>query len=495
MTSTPTFALPDGRSVCFGRISPTTPQQHLHLKNYLVAGAIAPANVIDYGTNAMASLRRMYGNDSEGTCCIAAAMHQVGIWTGNESGPAYTAVGTAKEALDQYHAICPGGHGCQIPAVMNHMRDKGIVVGGKTYKIDGYVAIDWGNITEVKLAISIFGSVRFGIFMTKEWLYNPTTWGIVTSPIIGGHDVCAIGYNAAGVQVSTWGEVRTITWPTFLTGEKFIEECYVSLSPDWYKKDNISPSQLNLEILKDDLAKFANGSTLPPAPPRMPVPKSYVMDVVGSTSPLTVKGYVDVPVYGGPQGFSKQYPIVTTPLVFNVTGKATLINPGVIMDQKIFHDAPPSNITELSTLLVAHGVPTAQADRIGILVFTDAIDTVKRWFDVMKELEAASAQNPTSVTQDNLTTVLECIMSCTLKAPVNDLIQTAVGAPAVAQPTMNVLATATGKIVGYVDVPVYGKVFQGYSVRCPIVVANNPITLDVAGYASPMSVTDPMNRG
>lgn len=128
--------------VMLGRKPPThRPGTRLRLGAYLKPGYAVPPLPIDYYTKAMPSIARMYLNDTYGDCVIASAYHQVGVWTGNESGT--PVVGTDNEVQSMYHTICgPGDNGCVIEDVLKYARDRGLPFNGVVHKIDGYVEVD-----------------------------------------------------------------------------------------------------------------------------------------------------------------------------------------------------------------------------------------------------------------------------------------------------------------------------------------------------------------
>ena len=215
-------------------------------------------------------------------CVISGKAHNVGVWTANESDEALQA--TDKEILSAYRTICgPADRGCDISVVLNYMKSKGIVMNGQPQKIDGYVAIDWTNADEVKIATYLFGALTLGINLPSAWRDSEDIWDMTNSRIIGGHDVSVVGYKPQGVVISTWGGLRTITWAAF-TSQRWIEECYALLAPHWYEKDGISPSGLKVEELKADLEKLKNG-TIPdinphPTPDPTPTPGPKVFTLV-----------------------------------------------------------------------------------------------------------------------------------------------------------------------------------------------------------------------
>lgn len=283
--------LKDGRSVKLGRKRPKAIHQ---FENHVVvvtqegkattiarlapyvdttrSAALLPTKV-DWATKAMASIKRMYKNADLGCCVITGKLHQIGIWSANDTPSVVLA--TDAEVVDAYHTICgPGDNGCYIPDVLDVFQRTGLACNGVKHKIDGYLFMDHTNKALVQTAIYLFGSLTLGINLPNAWTCTDCTWDVTNSSIVGGHDVCVCGYDEKGVQIATWAGLVTVTWSAFLSS-RWIEEGYVELSPDWYNADNLSPNGVNVQALRDALAAIGGGNTPPipdPGPPAPPIP-------------------------------------------------------------------------------------------------------------------------------------------------------------------------------------------------------------------------------
>lgn len=284
--------LADGRTVKLGRIRPTKSPECLCLRSYLHSenATASPPQEVDWHTKAAAAIKRVYLNDQYGDCVIAGKYHQIGLWSANKSGSPVLA--TDQEVYQQYQSICgPGDNGCVITDVLDVFRNSGLPAAGVRHKIDGYVAVDWTNKLEVMTAVYLFGSLSLGINLPGDWTCTNCTWGKTNSQIVGGHDVCVIGYTTAGVQIATWGGIVTITWEAFLS-HQWIEEAYAQLSPDWYGNDQLSPLGIDVATLKADLEALGHGN-IPPIPDPVPPPGPGPVPPGPSPVPPT-------PVPGGP---------------------------------------------------------------------------------------------------------------------------------------------------------------------------------------------------
>jgi len=205
----------------------------------------------------------------------------LGVYSANNFGPEKTILATDAEVNQQYVSWCGAGdNGCYITAVLNRWMKDGLKAGGKVYPLDGYAAVEPVNLVLLKTAIHIFGSVTFGIDLPAAWLNTDDgeLWDTTDSGSVGGHDVCALGYDHRGVVVATWGGTRIITWSALESGS-YIDECYVQLAPAWYQDARLAPSGFDVAGLKKAMEDFKAGRlpddpdpVNPPAPPAPPGP-------------------------------------------------------------------------------------------------------------------------------------------------------------------------------------------------------------------------------
>lgn len=267
-------------TVCLGRNRAKARPSCLRLSAYADALEATP-NVVDYYSKAAASVARMYANDRKGCCVISDCFHSLGITSANDPDSGGVILGTDQEVLSQYVEFCgPGDRGCNIPSVLDILRSpRGVTVGGKVYRIDGYVSLDWRSKELTKAAIKEFGNVRVGINLPSAWTQE-AIWDVTNTQIVGGHDVPAAGFgdgahvlgtNSDGVVIASWGRLYLITWPAW-TSTRWIEECFVVLMPTWYNGDQTSPLGVKTAQLKADLQKLANG-VIPDDPNTPPDPE------------------------------------------------------------------------------------------------------------------------------------------------------------------------------------------------------------------------------
>lgn len=338
--------------VRLGRRRPKTRPAALQFRNYFAEQELRtpPPTVIDYYTKAMPSLARMYRNDVEGNCVVSGAFHAVGIWSANDTPDCI--VGTDAEVSQQYQQICgPGDNGCVIVDVLEFQKAHGLTLGGQRYKIDGYVLIDWRNKLQVQVALLLFGVLKIGVNLPQAWTTS-NLWDVTNSPIVGGHNIEACGYNAQGVQISSWGRVYTITWAAFVS-TRWVEELYAVLSPNWYNSDKLAPNGIDVTTLQVDLAKLGSGTIpeidptpIPPPPPIDPPPAP------SGTIPMPVSGSYRISETSDRKSWKIVIPKSSNPL-----------NNGA---SAMFYPYPPGlPLTELQSLLgYFRGTPPPPAETI-----------------------------------------------------------------------------------------------------------------------------------
>ncbi len=307
--------------VKLGRVRSKTLRTPLFLGDFVDLRAADPPPVKDWYTKAAPSLARMYLNDQYGDCVVAGKAHAFGVWSANDEDSGGTVVGTDQEILSQYRKWC--GHlgndsGCIIDEVLTRVLNEGMVLGGKTYRIDGFAKVDNTNRKLVQVALLLTGAATIGIDLPSAWT-NSAVWDVTSSKIVGGHDVTPCGYDETGVYVSSWGRIYRMTWPAFLS-TRWVGELWVMLSPTWYGPDKRSPAGLDVEGLKRAMDLFRSGGVpdweptvpppgppppvvppVPPSPPSPPSPPPPVPPVppMHETLKVTLRGDFPAGAFGG----------------------------------------------------------------------------------------------------------------------------------------------------------------------------------------------------
>lgn len=262
--------------VKLGRVAPPMKPEVARIEEFFDESQMAspPPPSINRRAKAAKSLARMYLNNRYGCCVISGKAHNVGLWSANDDDSPGEIEATDEEILSQYQGICGrGDNGCMIYRVLDVMKSRGFIAGGKQYKIDGYISADHRNQTLVKVCQYIFGATTIGIDLPRDWT-NSDVWDVTNSRSVGGHDVSPIDYDDKGVYVSSWGRIYLMTWAAF-TSTRWVDEFYVMLAPLWYGDNRLAPSGFNVEKMQEALRKIDAGTVPdiePVTPPSPPVP-------------------------------------------------------------------------------------------------------------------------------------------------------------------------------------------------------------------------------
>jgi hypothetical protein len=271
------------KHVKLGRKRPVAKCPRLHLKNYLVKDVPPPPATVDYSGPAMSALSLVYLNDQLGDCVIAGGYHVVGLTTGN-ANPGSPWIATDAQITADYSAIggyVPGDpntdQGCDEQTALNYWTQTGFADGTK---LVGWMAVDATNMTECMQAMFLFENLYFGVELPDAWI-NPFpssagfTWDDGTPDPNNGHCYMGVGYNAAGVQIDTWGLIGTMTWKAIAhLCSQGVGELYVMLTPDMLAKGQAkAPNGMAwADLLADFQAMGGNPPNPTPQPPPQPQP-------------------------------------------------------------------------------------------------------------------------------------------------------------------------------------------------------------------------------
>jgi hypothetical protein len=269
-----------------GRRRPVALGPRLSLRSYLKLLAPPPLSA-DYTAKATTALAEMYLNDQLGDCVIAGGYHAVGVETGN-AGDLFLA--TAAQITADYSAIggyVPGNsstdNGCDELTALNYWGHTGFADGTK---LIGYLAVDPSNQQEVESAIYLFENLFCCMELPSAWITpmpsaSGFTWDVAGAPVPdNGHCVAGVGYGPAGVTISSWGMLGTLTWAAVAeyTAASNGGSLYVMLSPDQLAKGQVkAPNGVDWVSLIEDFNAMGANPPIPvptttPAPTHTPTP-------------------------------------------------------------------------------------------------------------------------------------------------------------------------------------------------------------------------------
>lgn len=209
----------------------------LRLSKYLVPAAL-PKPPRTFGHEALLGADwSVLGNDQWGDCVFAGAAHETMMWC-REAG-AITEFDD-KSVLSDYSAVTgfdptnpDTDQGTDMQAAASYRRKVGIVDAiGNRHKIDAYLAIEPGNLTQHYLAMYLFGAVGIGIQFpgsAMSQFNRGKTWSVVKgAQVEGGHYLPLIA-KRTNIKCVTWGRVQGMTAGFF---SKYNDESLAYLSAE-----------------------------------------------------------------------------------------------------------------------------------------------------------------------------------------------------------------------------------------------------------------------
>lgn len=248
-----------GRAVRLGRMPSRNDPRTIRLARYLDWSKRAQnPTEVRWDKKAPDDGWGVMGNDDWGNCVIVAAAHQKFAWEANESGVTKRLSDAEVIALSKQMGATDGYN---ILDRLNWWRTKGMW----NDFIWAFASTNHHDHELTKLGINEFGGLDIGVNMPTAWqdsdvwdagrgrTYTPGTWG--------GHSVPIIGYDAQYLYVVTWGDIVKMTWAAL---DEYVDEAYVSISPDWFAKDATTPSGFDLPALHDDLFRITDGHIATP---------------------------------------------------------------------------------------------------------------------------------------------------------------------------------------------------------------------------------------
>lgn len=245
----------------FGRLPHRHDPRTIQLMDYVKPGAPPIPPATKYWEDRL-GYWGMLANDRVGDCTVAAAGHQVMLWTtysGFEFIPSDGQILADYAAITGYDPVSGmNDNGAVCIDVLNFWRKQGML--GR--RIDGYAQIDVGDIQEVKQAIYLFGSVYVGFDVPQsamDQLDVGQPWDIVNTDggIVGGHAVAAFGYDNDYIYVCTWGKIQKMKWNFW---KWYVTEAYAISSPYWFNKKGVTPAGFGIAELRRDLCLMGQRS-------------------------------------------------------------------------------------------------------------------------------------------------------------------------------------------------------------------------------------------
>jgi hypothetical protein len=200
----------------------------------------------------------MFGNDEYGDCVCAEAGHTTIQFNKEAKKDIHI---TTQNVLAMYSAVTGfnpdnpnSDQGTNMADAAKYRQKVGLSdINGDAHKVAAYLALTPGNIEELKQAIYLFSCVGIGWELpqsAQEQFQAGQPWSVVNgSPIEGGHDTGAVGYDQDYIYIITWGKVQKVEWAFFT---KYCDEGIIYFSEEMLKNgeslDGFYVSQLTKDL-------------------------------------------------------------------------------------------------------------------------------------------------------------------------------------------------------------------------------------------------------
>lgn len=236
----------------YGKLPPHPEETHprVHLSNHF--RATQPPAVVDWASRVNGW--PMYLNNSLGDCTCAALGHAVEAWTTYAKGTTLELPDSDVLNLYERMGYVPGNpdtdKGAVEQDVLAEVQKNGI--GG--HKILAYAQVDHKNLSEMKAALEVFGTVYLGFQVpqsAEDQFGQNLPWTVVDgSPILGGHAINLQKWDTKFMYPVTWGKLQPMDEKFWMT---YGDEAWVIVTEDWLSSAGMTPTGLNLASL---LAEF-----------------------------------------------------------------------------------------------------------------------------------------------------------------------------------------------------------------------------------------------
>jgi len=205
---------------------------------------------------------QMFDNDTI-SCCTAAALANQEITWNNSAGKKTNI--TDKQVLQFYSATTgydpqnasSDQGGVESDILTQWQKTPGLMAG---FDLTAFASFRPSNPNSVKDAIWITGGAYLGINLPETIQDQGDFWRVpAQGPVgtgapgsLGGHAVCAVGYDARVVYFASWGALYQMTWDFYTT---YTEEAYALVSQDFLNSGK-TPSGFDLSALLTDITAF-----------------------------------------------------------------------------------------------------------------------------------------------------------------------------------------------------------------------------------------------
>jgi hypothetical protein len=221
---------------------PASGTAKLQLADYLTPHLL-PDIPDNFGHELLVGDWGVLGNATWGDCAIAGPYHSLQLWNAEGANQVNISEATVLNAYGEVtdfreDAGPPGenptdqGTNCEV--MCEYWQKFGFKDDdGAVHKIDGYVALQPGNLTQLWAAAYLFDGMGVGIEFPREWMDAFSigqAWDTIDHPhVAGGHYVTGVGRRNGNLVVVTWGQLQQMTPAGY---EQFCDEAFIYVDTD-----------------------------------------------------------------------------------------------------------------------------------------------------------------------------------------------------------------------------------------------------------------------
>ncbi len=199
-------------------------------------------------------------NNELGDCTIAAKGHLIQLWSAANGTRITVPDALILKAYEKWDGYVDGDPstdtGGNMISVANDFCSDDVL----GYKGDAYAVLDARNRLHVKQAIHRYGAVDLGVGLPTN-AQGQDVWGLAAGDgdaaepySWGGHDLIAVGYDAVGVLLETWGIIKRATWEWF---DVYADEAIAYFSKLWAPDGGTAPCGIASADLAAELQAVA----------------------------------------------------------------------------------------------------------------------------------------------------------------------------------------------------------------------------------------------
>lgn len=221
-----------------------------------------PPPPASFGRDRLVKQWGMKGNDVAGDCVFAGAAHEIMLWNAEVGKTVRISDKTAllnyskvtdydPEQTDPATGENPTDRGTDVAQWLSIRRKQGFIDDdGVAHKIGAYIALQPGNIDQLRYAAYYFDGVGVGINFPQQWMDVFTrggrTWPALRNPdYVGGHYIACVAWRDHRPVFATWGaEVEIATAGIVQT----CDEAYAYLSLEKITK-GVDPNGIDVDKL------------------------------------------------------------------------------------------------------------------------------------------------------------------------------------------------------------------------------------------------------